>query len=124
MADPVFFLQIVDRDGHVVRLPAGGQLEVDLVEELVSGAVEHSVADFLGGSAVRRQFFEAASKRIAAKPIGVFRTKAQVLKAVEEGLAETFTGFLAQLAEDVTPTLTQAFQETIRKLKRATRSAV
>ena len=123
MADPVFFLQIVDRDGHVVRLPAGGQLEVDLVEELVSGAVEHSVA-VLGGSAVRRQFFEAASKRIAAKPIGVFRTKAQVLKAVEEGLAETFTGFLAQLAEDVTPTLTQAFQETIRKLKRATRSAV
>ena len=120
MGEPVFFLQIADRDGRVIHIPAGGALELDLVKTLVS----HAVEDFLGRPALRHQFLKAIKTRISEKSIGVFRTKAQVLRAVEEGLAETTAQFLADLETDVEPRLTDVLQQAVRELKRRTRGAV
>ena len=61
MADPVFLLQIVDRQGQVVRLPAGGQLE--------------------------RDFVEACTDAIVARGVGFWRTEAHVRDAITDGIA-------------------------------------
>lgn len=42
--EPVFLLQIVDRSGQVAQLPAGGQLEADLVALFTSHIMAKGVA--------------------------------------------------------------------------------
>lgn len=62
----LFWLQIVDVNGKVVTLPdAGGKLERDLIA--------------------------ACTNAIVSKGVGVFKTEAQVRKAIEDGITETFT---------------------------------
>ena len=64
---PRFLLQIVDADAPhaVVRLPAGGALERDLVE--------------------------ACTAAIVAKGVGVLKTEAHVREAIRSGLTEALT---------------------------------
>jgi tRNA G26 N,N-dimethylase Trm1 len=125
MAEPVFLLQIVDRDGQVVRLAAGGKLELDLVETIVSPAVAHAIGELWSGPEARQRFLDAISERLAEKPIGVFRTKAQVLRAVHEALVETLAGYgIDPVAQNMTHLLTQSLQTALRQLKRASRAAV
>lgn len=64
MAQPLFLLQIVHNDtGYLVaRLPGGGPLERDLIQ--------------------------ICKDAILSKGVGVFRTEAQVARAVEEGIRE------------------------------------
>lgn len=60
---PKFLLQIVDAQRrHVVTLPAGGDLERDLIQ--------------------------ACTDAIVAKGVGVFRTEAQVRTAIDAGITE------------------------------------
>jgi hypothetical protein len=125
MAEPVFLLQIVDRDGQVVRLAAGGQLELDLVEAIASPAVVHAIGELWSGPDVRRRFFDTILERLAEKPIGVFRTKAQVLLAVHEALVETLAFYgIDPVPQSMTYQLTQSLQAALRQLKRAARAAV
>jgi tRNA G26 N,N-dimethylase Trm1 len=125
MAEPVFLLQIVDRDGQVVRLAAGGKLELDLVETIVSPAIAHAIGELWSGPEARQRFLDAISERLAEKPIGVFRTKAQVLRAVHEALVETLASYgIDPVAQSMTHLLTQSLQTALRQLKRASRAAV
>ena len=56
------FLQIVDKDGIIARIPAGGPLEADLIEICV--------------------------RSIMTRSVGVFRTAAQVEVAVRDGIRD------------------------------------
>jgi hypothetical protein len=58
-----FWLQVVDRDGVVVKMPFGAPMERDLIR--------------------------ACTEAIVAKGVGVFRTEAQVKSAIEAGITET-----------------------------------
>jgi len=58
-SEPVFFLQIVRKDGVVARLPGGGQLEVDLIESI--------------------------TEKVMAEPLGL-RTRAKISAAVSSGI--------------------------------------
>lgn len=64
MSNPLFLLQIVEASAPhvVVRLPAGGRLERDLVE--------------------------ACTRAIVSKGVGFFRTEAHVRQAIAEGITE------------------------------------
>ena len=65
---PIFLLQLVDaRTGRVVTFPGGGPIERDLLTD--------------------------ATDRIVSKGVGIFRTEAQVRRAVEAGLREAFYEF-------------------------------
>ena len=59
---PLFLLQIVRPDGTKVRLPGGGELEKNLIEY--------------------------CTKAICRRPVGIFRTQAQVRQAIVDGLTE------------------------------------
>lgn len=63
-------LQIVDESGVVVRLPAGGVLEQDLIESCVAA--------------------------IGRRPIGLFTTTAQVEQAIRAGMREAIHALKAQ----------------------------
>lgn len=63
-------LQIVDDKGAVVTVPTYGPLEVAFVDAVVTA--------------------------VAAYPIGVFRTKAQVQYAIRRGLVDVFRTLKAQ----------------------------
>jgi hypothetical protein len=67
---PGFLLQIVRQDGSVVRIPAGGALEGDLIDLCVH--------------------------YICAKPVGLFHTAAQVEIAVRQGLVEALMAYKLQ----------------------------
>ena len=66
----LFLLQIVKPNGDVVRLPAGGALEIDLIE--------------------------AVAAAVSAKSVGVGRTRAHVAAAVREAMTETLAGLKRQ----------------------------
>jgi hypothetical protein len=70
MAQPTFFLQIVDRSGKVAHLPGGGQLEADLID-LVTTVV-------------------------MAKGVGLFKTSKHVEQDIRDGMKEALMGLKAQ----------------------------
>lgn len=72
MGEPLFLLQIVDRQGAVVRLPGGGRLERDLVD--------------------------ACTRVIVSKGVGVFRTEAHVREAIREGMTEAIRALKRETA--------------------------
>lgn len=60
---PVFLIQIVDVERHqVVRIPGGGQLERNLIQEVV--------------------------KRTVSRGVGYFRSEEHVSKAITEAITE------------------------------------
>lgn len=63
---PVFLLAIVKPDGSQVTLPGGGPLERELIESCV--------------------------RAIVSRGVGVFRTEAQVERAVRAGIEDVVTG--------------------------------
>jgi len=123
MGEPVFFLQIADAQGVVVRLPAGGSLEADLADLITDACVGVGVQDWMGGAELQRQFLAAATEAILAKGVGVFRTQAHVKADIEAGLAETATRFLTQLDTDVRPIIREGVEMAITRLKRQARGA-
>lgn len=66
----MFLLQIVYPNGEVVQLPAGGRLEMALVDEIVAGAKDRG--------------------------IGFLKTEAQVERALREGIAQALYNFKVQ----------------------------
>lgn len=58
-----FWLQVVDREGVVVKTPFGAPMERDLIR--------------------------ACTEAIVAKGVGVLKTEAQVKRAIEAGITET-----------------------------------
>jgi hypothetical protein len=58
-----FWLQVADREGVVWNTPFGSPMERDLIE--------------------------ACTAAIVAKGVGVFRTEAQVKRAIAQGITET-----------------------------------
>jgi len=62
MSDPIFFLQIVDKNGRVAHLPGGGPLEVNL--------------------------HEVITKAIMSKGVGFFKTEKSVERSIREGIRE------------------------------------
>lgn len=67
---PVFFLQIVDKDGQVAHLPGGGPLEVNLID--------------------------LVTKMILTKGVGLLKTQSQVESAIRAGFNEVLTGLKNQ----------------------------
>lgn len=61
MGEPVFFLQIVDRQGKVAHFPAGGPIEADFVEACVA--------------------------KVAGRYVGILRTQKQVERAVRDAVS-------------------------------------
>lgn len=72
MGEPVFLLQIVDRQGSVVRLPGGGVLERDLID--------------------------ACTRAIVARGVGVLRTEAHVRQAITDGITDTIRALKRETA--------------------------
>lgn len=66
MGEPVYKLQLVYPDGVALTFEAGSRFE--------------------------RNFIEACSDAIVAQGVGVFRTEAQVKKAIESGIASALLG--------------------------------
>jgi hypothetical protein len=69
MSEPVFYLQIVDKDGVIARFPGGGKLESDLID--------------------------LCTKEIIGRPVGVFRTTAVVERAIRDGLKDAIMSLKA-----------------------------
>ncbi len=67
---PIFFLQIVDRQGQVARLTAGGKLEADLIQLL--------------------------SDRILSSGYGLFKTEAHAKQALRRGITEAILSLKKQ----------------------------
>lgn len=123
MGQPVFFLQIADERGAVVRLPAGGALEEDLVLAFTHAVVQQGVQDFLGGPELQRRFVEAATGAIVARGVGLWRTTAHVTADIEAGLQQVLTEFLMQIDTDVRPLLREGISRAIAEFKRRARGA-
>ena len=69
--EPTFYLQIVDRNGVVLRrFPAGGYPP--------------------GKDTVEAEIIEAAIEAIRQHPVGFWRTEQAVCNAIRKGLAEAF----------------------------------
>lgn len=62
MSNPVFYLQIVNRNGIVVNLPGGGPLEADLIELIIM--------------------------HVVAKGVGFWKTEKQVTQALKDGIKD------------------------------------
>jgi hypothetical protein len=89
-----FYLQIVDADGRVVQLPAGGSLERDFIQLctdaiLASGAAQIEAAC----TAALRQALDTAIEEcvtaISAHGIGFFKSAPTVQEAIRQGLRAT-----------------------------------
>ncbi len=107
--EPMFRLQIVDREGVVARLPGGGLLERALVESFAQ-----AIVDTL--RAADGDLTEAAVRAIVAKGVGVFRTEAHVAEDIRAGLAEVFGSKNSDFSAAVSAGITAV----IRDLKRQT----
>ena len=70
MPEPMFLLQIVYPDGTVVRFPAGGSLESNLIASCVS--------------------------HIQMRPTGLLRTEAQVATAITAGITDALMALKLQ----------------------------
>lgn len=62
MANPPFYLQISDEDGHVLRTHAGGKQEADLVDLI--------------------------TMHVMSRKVGLFRTTNTVRQAVKDGITD------------------------------------
>lgn len=69
-SQPIYFLQIVDKDGKVAHLPGGGDLEVNLID--------------------------LCTQVIMSKGVGFFRNEAHVEADIRAGLAEALMGLKQQ----------------------------
>jgi hypothetical protein len=109
---PSFLLQIVHADSKtVVTLPGGGALERDLI----AVCTEAILAERTG---LERELVEACTAAITAHKwgVGLFRTRAQVERAIAAGLQATLTPPDDKLREHIADGITAA----IRDLKFAT----
>lgn len=124
MGRPLFKLQIVDRDGCVVQLPAGGSLEADLIATCTAAVLARGMEDALGGPALQRAFLAAAVDAILIKGVGLWKTEAHVKRDIEAGLSETLTRFLLLTERAVGPIVANGLQDAIQRLKSETRRVV
>lgn len=109
MGEPLFLLQIVENDAQrkVVSMPAGGALETELIDACVVG-VRDSLRDTLVSKCVTA---------IMSRKVGMFRTRAQVEKAVQEELQ-------ILLPLEVTRGIRTGFKQVLTDLKNQTRFVV
>jgi len=70
MNEPVFYLQIADKDGKVVHLPGGGNLEANLID--------------------------LCATSILAKGVGFLRSSKHVEQDIRDGLKDALMGLKAQ----------------------------
>ena len=104
----LYWLQIVDKDGVVAKLPGGGSLERDLIAEVTQRIVKAQVP----------MDVEATVARIVAKGVGFLKTEAQVAAAIRSGLAEqSDRGLVSEAVE-------AAVTAVVRDLKNDTRYVV
>lgn len=105
MSDPLFYLQIVDRKDHVVRLPGGGRLEANLVELCVSAILP----------LVKENVIEICVEETKAYGVGWFKSEAKVEQAIRAGLNTVLSGPEAQQAirNGITKVLMGLKQQTV-----------
>lgn len=116
----MFKLQIVsaedDREpADVVQMPGGGPLEVDFVDAATAAAVRHQ-AHPLDQLAFKQSLEEA----IVRQGVGVFRTEAQVRRAIQQGLSEA----LQYQERTIRESIARGLDEAIRALKERTRALI
>lgn len=115
----LFKLQIVPVDAPIgadpIQLPGGSPLEVDLIAEAAEGALQHQLQHL-----DRPEFAQRLEDAIAAKGVGVFRTEAQVRRAIQAGLAEVMT----QQRADLRSALLVGLSGAVATLKEKTRLIV
>lgn len=120
----MYLLQIVDETGTVTRFPAGGPVELDLRAALTAALVADSVAGTLGPAAAQRRLIDLAKQAIVAQGVGVFRTEAHVLQAIETGLRTALAEVSADLTADATPPIESLVARVVQDFKRKMVSVV
>ena len=119
MGEPLFLLQIVDaEDGTVIRLPAGGTLELNLVTALATAFITRSVR-------LDRDVIASAQSAIVKRGVGLFRTEAHVRTAIEEGMREVL-GLVQAGAVPIEEkaAIEASVRDVLSVLKKQTRGAV
>lgn len=96
MPKPHLFLQIVDENGSVARLPAGGALEEELIHHFKTAIVEELAK--VGVSHATQ--VNALADPILKKGVGFFKTQKKVEKAIRTGLLEVVSSTTAGLSVD------------------------
>ena len=119
MEGPLFLLQIVDAEtGMVVRLPAGGVLEQDLVSALTAALMARSVR-------VDEEVIAACQAAIVARGVGLFRTEAHVRGDIEAGLRDVFGRVVAgTLPLTASATIAASVRDVLSLVKKPVRGVV
>ena len=116
----MYYLQIVDETGEVVRFRAGGPVELDLCQALTAALVNETVAGTLGPAVAQRRLIDLAKQAILAQGVGFWRTEAHVTQAIEVGLRAALVEVAADLAAESTtqlqPLVARVFQAFKRRM--------
>lgn len=118
MGKPSLLLQIVDENGVVARLHAGGDLEVDLVKHFTDAVIAHLS---LAGVSHQTQV-DNLTRNITKRNVGFFKTQAKVEASIRDGLSESVSSIDTGL--DIEQAVHNAIKGSIKSLKDKTIHAV
>jgi len=111
-------LQVVDESGVVVVLPAGGALEVALVERFAEAITARGVATLIGDALSRQRFRDTVVALVLAQGVGLWTTEAKVKQALEASLATVLAAFDADTEREISSIVREAVQTVVQGLKR------
>lgn len=135
MGEPIFKLQIVDTQGVVVQLPAGGALEADLIERCTSAIAARGLgsAELAISLALQQGVADTIDQCVAAivtRGVGVGRTEAHVAQAIRDGLRDVLSvdifakRQLSWTSPDATKAIRLGLKDAFTDLKAQTRAVV
>lgn len=104
MGKPSLLLQIVDENGVVARLHAGGELEVDLIEHFKAAVV----AQLSKVGVSHASQIDALAASITKRNVGFFKTQKKVEASIKSGLSEIISSI------DTDLNIEQAIQDAIK----------
>lgn len=130
--EPRFLLQVVDGQGVVVQLPAGGSLEADLLETITDAIAARGLgsAELTIGLALQEgveAVITACVDAIVARGVGIGRTEAHVAQDVRDGLRDVLRvdifakRTLAWNSPDARKAIRLGLQDAVLALKARTR---
>lgn len=111
MGKPSLLLQIVDENGVVVRFPAGGDLEVDIIRHFRDAVI----ANLAKVGVSHTSQVDAITRVIAKRNVGLFKSQKKVEASIKEGLSEVISSVDANLS--IENAIHDAIKGSIKALK-------